>query len=270
MRLVQGRFFTDEDDAGHPPVLIITERTARRLFPNGSPVGQSLRVPSLRDAAGRPRDSQACTVVGVIADVKYAGLAAAPGDVVYRPFAQQPWIAPYLVVRTASDPAAFVRTLRRAIASTDPNIVVSAESTLDAILSGVTAPERYQAIVLVSLTLLALGIAGVGLYGVVAYSVAQRTPELGIRMALGAAPASVRRMVLREGLAIAGIGLAAGIAAGLAFVRLLGALLYGIEPTDVPSFGFAALALGLVALAATYVPARRAARLDPLVALRSE
>jgi len=267
MRLLQGRFFTDTDDAEHPHVMIMSEDTARRFFGTGETIGRTMSLPLLKDGRGTAVDM---TLVGVIANVKYAGLAAAPEDVVYRPFAQQTWVAPFLVARTHGDPSSLVSTIRREIAGVDRGIVVSAEKTFDAILADATAQPRFQAVLLASFTALALAMAAVGLYGVVAFSVTQRTAEIGIRMALGARPLQVLAMVIREGISVGAMGLVAGLVGALALGRLLTTFLYGIAPTDPVSFGTAAAALLAVALIASYLPARRAMRVDPLVALRCE
>ncbi|HXW04551.1 MAG TPA: ADOP family duplicated permease [Vicinamibacterales bacterium] len=267
MRLLQGRFFTSTDHAHHPQVMIMSERTARRFFGDGTVVGRTMRLPVVRDGKTASVDM---TLVGVTSDVKYAGLAAPPDDVVYRPFAQQPWMAPFLVVRTSGDPAAFAPTLRRAIAAADPAAVTGAVTTLDQAVLDAVAQPRFRTVLLGSLALLAIAIAAVGLHGVVAYAVSQRAREFGIRMALGATSRDVLDIVLTEGLIMGAAGIAAGTAAALLLTRALSGLLYGITPTDPVSFGLAAAGLLALTLLATYVPARRAARIDPIRALRSE
>jgi putative ABC transport system permease protein len=210
------------------------------------------------------------TLVGVIGNVKYSGLTAPPDDAIYRPFAQQPWIAPFLVARTATDPGTFVSSIRQEIAAAGPGIVFSSVRTLDSIMADAAAPPRAQAVVLIALTTLALAMSAVGLYGVIAFSVAQRSREIGIRVALGASRTDVLLMAWREGVVIGLIGLLIGIGAALAVVRLLRASLYGISSTDPLSYLMAATVLLIVALLASYLPARRATTVDPLVALRSD
>jgi predicted permease len=267
MRLLQGRFFTDEDDDRRQQVMIMSETTARRFFGSGDVIGRTMTLPLLRD--GR-NTSVEMTLVGVTSNVKYAGLAAPPDDIVYRPFAQQPWIAPFLVVRTAGDPSHFAPTLRRAIAEADSAIVTSSLTTLDEIVLDEVAQPQFRAVLLGSLAGLALAIAAIGLYGVVAYAVSQRAREFGIRLALGATARDVLGMVLTEGLFVGLAGIAAGTVLALLLTKLLSDLLYGVTPTDSVSFVIAGAALLTLTLIASYVPARRAARIDPVRSLRNE
>jgi putative ABC transport system permease protein len=267
--LIQGRLFNESDDASHAPVMIMSAETARRFFGTGDVIGRTMKIPQATWLDVR-KGSLDMTLVGVIGNVKYSGLTAPPDDAIYRPFAQQPWIAPFLVARTATDPGTFVAAIRREIAAAGPGIVFSSVRTLDSIMSDAAAQPRAQAVVLMALTTLALAMSAVGLYGVIAFSVAQRTREIGIRVALGASRGDVLLMALREGVVIGIIGLLIGIGSALAVVRLLGASLYGISSTDPLSFITAAAVLLIVALVASYLPARRATAVDPLVALRSE
>jgi putative ABC transport system permease protein len=267
MRLIKGRFFTDADDDRHPPVMIMSEATAKRFFGAGDPIGRTMTLPLLRDGV---RSSVEMTLVGVTANVKYAGLAAEPDDVVYRPFAQQPWVAPYLVVRTNADPADLALTLRRRLAAIDRAIVVSSVTTLDKLVLDASAEPQFRTVLLSSLAALAIGIASMGLYGVVAYAVSRRTREIGIRMALGATSREVLTMVVRDGLTLAIAGVVFGVAGAYFLARLLTRLLYGITPTDPASFLFASLGLLALTLVASYLPARKAARIEPVRALRTE
>jgi putative ABC transport system permease protein len=267
MRLIEGRFFTDADDDQHPHVMIMSEGTARRFFGPGDPIDRTMTLPLLRDGA---HSSIEMTLVGVTANVTYSGMALPPDDVVYRPFAQQPWVAPFLVVRTTSDPADFAQTLRRVIATADKGVVVSSVVTLDQLVADATAQPRFRAFLLMTLAGLALGIAAVGLYGVVAYAVSRRSKEIGIRMALGASPGGVLVMVITDGIIMAAIGIVIGTAGALLMARTLSGLLYGISPSDPLSFVVASTGLLILTLLASYLPARRAARIDPIGALRSE
>jgi putative ABC transport system permease protein len=267
MRLVSGRLFGPADDLDHPPVMIMNVDTARRFFGPGDPIGRTMSLPVSRN--GRNASAE-MTLVGIVSNVKYSGMDAAADDAVYRPFEQQTWVAPFLVVRTASDPRTLVDVVRRAIADTDRGTVVSDVRPLDAIVSQAAAQPRFRTMLLGSMAALALAMAVLGLYGVIAYSVAQRTKEIGIHMALGAQRHAVLSMVLREGLTLAGAGVAAGLALSVVATRALRGLLYGIGSTDALSYVFAAASLFAVAIVATYVPARRAAGVDPLVALRHE
>jgi putative ABC transport system permease protein len=267
MRLIEGRFFTDADDEQHPPVMIMSEATAKRFFGADDPIGRTMTLPVLRDGV---RTSAEMTLVGVTANVKYAGLAAAPDDVVYRPFAQQPWVAPFVVIRTSGDPADLALPLRRRLAALDRGIVVSSVTTLDQLVLDAAAQPQFRTALLASLAGLAIGIAAMGLYGVVAYAVSRRTREIGIRIALGATSREVLAMVVRDGMLLAVIGIVLGVAGAFFLAKLLTRLLYGITPTDPVSFALASAGLLALALVATYVPARRAARIEPLRALRTE
>jgi predicted permease len=265
MRLVKGRFFTDADDDRHPPVLILSEDTARRFFGGDDPIGRTMSMPVVRDGV---RGSAGMTVVGVTANVKYAGLAAPPDDIVYRPFVQQPWSSLFLVVRTSGDPAAFANTLRREIAALDKAIVISSLTTLDDLVADAAAQPRFRTVLFATLATLALGIAAIGLYSAVAYAVSRRTREIGIRVALGATSRQVLTMVLREGAIVAVMGIVAGSAAAFTLAEVLSGMLYGIAPTDPTSFLFASAGLLALTLLASYIPARRAARTEPTSALR--
>jgi putative ABC transport system permease protein len=267
MRLINGRFFTEADDDRHPPVIIISEDTARRFFGTDNPIGRPMSMPVLRDGK---RSSAEMTVVGVTANVKYAGLTAPPDDVVYRPFAQQPWVAPFLIVRTGGDPADFAATLRRGIAAVDKGIVVSSVTTLQQLVVDATAQPQFRTVLLASLATLALAIAVIGLYGVVAYAVSRRTKEIGIRIALGATSRDVLTMVLSDGLIVAVAGIVVGTASAWVLANVLAGVLYGITPTDPTSFVLASVGLFGLTGVASYIPARRAARIEPIRALRTE
>jgi putative ABC transport system permease protein len=267
MRLVKGRLFTEADDLNHPPVMIMSVDTAARFFGDGDPIGKAMSLPVTRNGG---KGTELMTLVGVVANVKYSGLDAAPDDAVYRPFAQQTWVAPYLVARTVGDPEYLVTTLRREIAAIDRAIVLSDIKALDEIVSAAAAQPRFRTALLTAIAGLALLMASVGLYGVVAYSVAQRTREIGIRMALGADRSNVLHTMLREGLLLAVAGILCGLPAAYWATRILTGLLYGIEPTDLPSFGLASAGLLIVTLTSSYVPARRATKVDPLITLRCE
>ena len=268
MRLVRGRLFSPADDANHEPVMIMTVDTARRFFGDGDPIGRTLKLPGIRD--GKNKTGEAMTLVGVVANVKYSGLEALADDAVYRPFAQQSWIATFLVVRTADDPARFVPAVRQAVAAADRDMVIAQAGTLDDVLSRETAPSRFRTALLATMAGLVLLMASVGLYGVMAQAVALRTREIGIRMALGARPPDLLAMVVREGGRLAFAGIAVGLVVAFALTRAMGTLLYGIAPTDPASFAIAAIVLAAVAIGASYLPARRAAKVDPLVVLRGE
>jgi putative ABC transport system permease protein len=247
-------------------VVIVSEDTAKRFFGTDDPIGRTLLLPMIRDGA---RSSAEMTVVGVTANVKFAGLAAPTDDVVYRPFAQQPWVAPFLIVRTTGDPADFARTLRRGIAAADKGIVVSSVTTLEQLVVDATAQPQFRAVLLASRAALALGIAAIGLYSVVAYAVSRRTKEIGIRIALGATSRDVLAMVLADGLIVALAGIATGSASAWVLASVVAGLLSGITPTDPLSFLLASIGLLSLTLLASYIPATRAARIDPVSDLRA-
>lgn len=267
MRLVRGRLFTPQDDLDHPPVMIMSVDTARRLFGDGDPIGQTMSLPVVRDGTNA---SERMTLVGVVDSVRYSGLDSAPDDAVYRPFAQQTWAAPFLVVRTSSDPQALAASLRRHVGDVDRSIVISEVRTLSSIVSDAAAQPRFRTVLLGGMAALAVGLAGVGLYGVIAYSVSQRTRELGVRVALGATRGDILRLVLADALRLALSGIVVGGLAAAGLATLIGGLLYGIEPWDPLSFTAAALLLLAVTTIASYLPARRALQIDPVDTLRSE
>jgi predicted permease len=267
MRLLKGRFFTEADDDHHAPVMIMSEDTARRFFGNDDPIGRTMSLPVLQN--GRMSSAE-MTLVGVTANVKYAGIAAPPDDIVYRPFAQQPWASPFLVVRTTGDPADFAQTARRAIAAVDKGAVVSLVATLDQLVQDATAQPQFRTVLLVAFATFAMGIAAIGVYGVVAYAVSRRSKEIGIRIALGATSGTVLGMMLTEGLIMAIAGIVIGSAGAFMLAKLVAGLLYGITPTDPVSFLLASAGLLGLTLLASYIPAQRAARIDPIHALRAE
>jgi putative ABC transport system permease protein len=266
IRLLKGRFFTAADDAQHPPVIIVSATTARRLFGDADPLGQTMGIPKFQY---RLTSSQDATVVGVVADVKYSGMDTAPGDEVYYSLPQAPWLSTFLTVRTDAD-INLAATLRQIVATVDPTVAVSTIKPLDGIIATAVAPAGFRTVLIAAFAFIGLTIAAIGLYGIVAYSVSQRTAELGVRMALGADAGQVLSLVLREGVTIATAGIIIGVPAAYATSRTFAALLFGVAPTDTPTYVAAAMALLLIALAASYVPARRAARVDPMVALRAE
>ncbi len=260
--LLMGRFFLDQDNhQGAPPVAIVSKSLARQLAPNMDLVGRRINVQGLKGAI---------EVVGVVGDVHQLGLTSETTSEIYLPFAQAP--APILcfAIRTASDPAKVATAAEAAIWAVDKDQSVGYIMPMDQLASESLAPQRVIAILLGLFGGLALIMTAVGTYGVISYSASQRTREIGIRMALGARQMDVLRMTLREGLRLAAAGIAAGLAGALGLTRFLSSVLYGIKPTDPLTFAFVAILLAAVALLACYIPARRATRIDPMVALRYE
>jgi putative ABC transport system permease protein len=264
--LLRGRTFTDQDNEKAPLAGMINAMVARRFFPNEDPIGKRFMFghPS---AANPPKWY---TVVGVVSDTRLYGLANPARLEVYVPFRQNPRNSMALVVKSGADPASLTSAIRDVVQSIDKDQPVFAVSTMQELVSNSVATRRMTLVLLGLFSGLALVLGAIGIYGVISYSVAQRTHEIGIRMALGAPRADVFRLVVGEGLKLAGVGITIGIAAAFGLARLLSSLLYGISATDFETFLGVAVLLALVALVACYVPARRAMRVDPTVALRYE
>jgi putative ABC transport system permease protein len=257
--LLRGRDFTGHDAEHDPFVAMVNEATVRRYWPNQNPIGKRIWV-------GRVPDPM--LVVGVLGDVRNLNLAADTQPEIYLPFAQRPWAFMNLIVRTQGDPLNFISGVRAAVRAVDRDQPITAVKTMEDVLESGAAQPRFTASLLGALSGAALLLALVGIYGVIAYSVAERTQEMGVRIALGAERSDILRLVLRQGMALVACGIAIGAAASLALTRLLTSLLYRVSATDPLTFAAAsALFLG-VALVASYLPARRATRVDPAVALR--
>jgi putative ABC transport system permease protein len=257
--LLRGRFFNLHDPAG-PPVAIINESMAKRCWLNQDPVGKRFG-----DGKGRWM-----TVVGVVADMRQTSLADVPDMESYVPYPQSPAFTMGLALRTTMNPTLLAPALRSAVAEQDKELPVSEVGTIVGNIAHSTRERRLSATLFAAFAVLALLLAAVGIYGVISYSVARRSHEIGIRMALGAEKRDVLRMVVGQGLKLALIGVAIGIAGALALTRFLSSLLYGVKATDPLTFIAVSLILIVVALLACYVPARRAAKVDPMVALRYE
>ena len=265
--LQRGRFFDSRDNFDSSPVIVISRRLAEQYWPGQDPTGKRLKI--------GPLDSPNpwLTVVGVVSDVRQAGLYGDPRMDIYAPYAQErrAFISPRdLVLRTKGDAGSIAGAVRQAVWSVDKDQPLSHVRTMDEVFAASISQERFQALLLGLFAALALVLACVGLYGVISYAVAQRTHEIGVRMALGAQPFDVLRLVLRQGMGLTIAGLIVGIGIGLIATRVLSDMLYGVTPRDPLTFiGVPALLL-LVAFLACYIPARRATRIDPLVALRYE
>jgi putative ABC transport system permease protein len=266
IRLLAGRAFTEAEMTDTPPVAVINELLARNLWPGENPVGKRLRQ-------GNAESQMAWReVVGVVADVKLNGVVLEGPLQIFLPLAQRNSSNVGLVVRTAGDPLALASTVERTIHSIDKDLPVKSRS-MDQIMGNAIARQRLTLTLLAGLALLALVLAGVGIYGVMSYAVAQRTHELGIRVALGARTTDVLRLVVGQGMRLAVAGVVIGLAAALLLAKLLtsfSALLFGVKATDPATFALIALVLLAVAFVACWLPARRATKVDPLVALRCE
>ena len=263
--LLQGRLLNEDDRGERPRVVTINQTMARLYFPGQNPLGHQIRLVNSEPDVVRE-------VVGVVGDVRDLGLAVEAPPQVYEPYAQveHPIDAMVLVVRTSAPQAGLANILRRAVGGLYPNLPVFAIRALDADLSDALARERFATWLMTAFATIALALAAVGIYGIVAYSVMQRSHEMGVRLVLGAAPGDVLRLVMRQGARLTAFGLACGVLAALVVTRLLESLLYEISATDVTTFVAIPLVLAATALLAAYVPARRAARVDPILALRVE
>ena len=268
--LLKGRFFTPEDHIGSQPVAVISEEIAKLLWPGEDALGKRL---------GHPFPNMMRTVVGIVGDVNDGPLGSKPGPHFYLPYVQLPddyivygnLIIPMnLVVRTSNDPASLASAVVAQIHSLDPQLAVANIHTMDQEMTSSVAAPKFNTFVLSLFAFLALFLAAIGIYGVLAYAVAQRSHEIGIRMALGAQQRDVMRLILAQGARLALVGLAIGSLAAFGLTRLMSSLLYGISASDPLTFAAVAVVLLAVALAACYIPARRAMRVDPIVALRYE
>jgi putative ABC transport system permease protein len=257
--LLKGRHFSDADSRGAPPVAIINETMANRYFPNEDPIGQ--QVTMLRGPM---------TIVGVVADIQPFRAGDPIDPEIYWPYKQRPRYATYLLIRTASDPAGTIRPIEARLKALDPDMEISSFRTLEELIGRQLVRPRFNMLLIGVFASVALVLAAIGIYGVISYSVAQRTREIGIRVALGAEERDILKAVVGRGMALTLTGVAIGLAGAFGVTRVLSSMLVGVSSTDPLTFVAIATLLALVALAACYVPARRATRVDAMVALRSE
>jgi predicted permease len=261
MLLLRGRDFTAEDATASPKPVIINEAMARRFWSGQDPIGRRLGFPDDRSHRG-------LIVVGVVKTGKYHTLSEDPQPFMYLPFDHRPRAT--LVVRTESDPRSLLAPVRREVQALDPNVIPIDLETMKQYMALPLFPAHTTGLLLGAFGILALVLAVTGLYGVISYSVGQRTREIGLRMALGANRSDVLKLVLRHGMVLALAGVSLGVIVSLVAARVLSSLLYGIRPTDPTTYVSVSLTLTAVALLASYIPARRAAKVDPMVALRHE
>ena len=262
--LRKGRTFADTDNANAPGAAIINETAARRFWPNDEPLGKRFK----RGKA----DSQNpwMTVVGVVGAVSHTSLEVASQPEVYLPFQQNPGLNLTLVARTRSDPKAFAGAVRREVSALDKDLPVSNIKFMDEIIGKSVAQPRVYALLLGIFAGLALILASIGIYGVMSYSVTQRTHEIGIRMALGARPRDVLKLIIKQGMILGIAGIIIGLIVSFAMTRVLASQLYGVSSTDPVTFTAISLLLMFVALIACYIPALRATKVDPMIAVRYE
>jgi putative ABC transport system permease protein len=266
IRLLQGRLFNDIDTEQAPAVVVVSEALARRLWPGENPIGRRIR------AYGAPGDEKRPgwqTVVGVVENARYREVETHRFDL-YLPYRQAPNPVQHFMLRVGGDPLAVVPQLKAAVATIDPGVTVEGISTMNQIVARVLAPWRFSTVVVSGLSIMALTFAAIGLAALIAYTVAQRTREIGVRMVLGADRRAVVSLVLEEGLWMTIAGLAVGVLAAWTLRRFISSMLFAVSPEDATTFALVTIVLSAVASLAAYIPARKAARIDPSVALRSE
>ena len=263
--VLRGRTFAEEDREGAVPVIVVNETMAHHLWPGEDAIGKRIQW-------GGWKGADWLTIVGIVADVKISSLESENAPAVYMPIFQIPRARPNAVylVRTAVDPASLTSALRREITAVDAELPVYDVRTMKQIVAESVSQRRFSMLLIAVFAAAALILTAIGLYGVVSYSVSQWTHEIGIRMALGAQASDVLKMILRQGMALTLAGLAVGLIAAFAVTRLMSTLLFGVSATDPPTFVSVSLLLIIIALLACYIPARRATKIDPMIALRYE
>lgn len=274
--LREGRPFTESDNSRAEPVVIVSESLASKYWPGQDPIGKRLKVGS------DPKDKNLpwLSVVGVAGNVRSEGQYAPFIPEIYVPYTQYPWILwpRHLLIRTSGDPLAIVSAIRREVAALDKDVPVSDTNTMSEVVAGPVQQGRTVMWLLEAFAALALVLAAVGIYSVISYAVSQRTHEIGIRMALGAKQEDVARMIIRQGAVLTTIGITSGLLGALLLAQFFGSLpfrirwllLFDVSPTDPVIFAAVVMILAIIALLATFLPARRAARVDPILALRYE
>jgi putative ABC transport system permease protein len=260
--LRRGRLYNAQDDANATRVIVVSEAFAKKFFPGEEPIGQRINFGG--------DEKQAPAIIGVVADVTNNDVDEWPDPTVYQPYSQNPRLTMNLVIRGSQDPTRIASAVRNEVQALDPNLPVSNIKTVGEMFDERISPKRLMTYILAVFGLIALLLASVGIYGVMSYAVTQRTQEIGVRMALGAQALDVLKLVIKNGMTMAFVGVAIGLAGAYALTRLLANLLFKVTPTDLVTFAGVTIALIVVALFACYIPARRATKVDPLVALRYE
>ena len=264
--LLTGRVFTEQDQAGAPQVVVINQTMSRRYWPDDDPIGKRIRI----SGTGLTDSDITATIVGVVGDVKHGSLDERSTPQIYLSFAQNPFIFATLVVRTQPEPMSMAGAVRSAVWSVDKDQPVWKVRTVEFLINRDLGPRRFMMALLGGFAALALLLAAIGIYSVISYSVTQRTHEIGVRMALGAKAGDVLRLVIGQGMILILIGIGAGLVAAFGLTRLMAGLLFGVTVTDPLTFAAISGLLTIVAVGACFVPARRATKVDPMIALRYE
>ncbi len=261
--LLYGREFDDRDTGGKPDVVIVNQKMAQSYWPKGDAIGKRIKI-------GPPENEPWVTIVGVVGNVNHTGLDAEPDFATYEPHAKRPWSSMTVLVRTVGDPLSLAGPVQQELKTAEKDVLIEDVITMSRRLDLSVAPQRLNLVLLATFAFIALVLATAGIYGVMAHSVAQRTPEIGLRMALGAQLQDVMKMVLRSGMWLALLGIVIGLAGAFFLTGLMSKLLFGVTPRDAVTFASVAGILFVVALLACYIPARRATKVDPTIALRYE
>jgi putative ABC transport system permease protein len=261
--LIKGRYFTEQDNPNSLNVMIISESLVRKFFPNEDPMGKRIR-------RGTSSENPWFTIIGIVGDVKHNSLTEEPRPHIYLSYLQRPTPFLTVVLRTAIAPEGLSAAVRNEIWAVDKDQPVPEIKSMEKYLSAAVSQKRFNMLLLGIFAGVALILASVGIYGVMSYTVSQRTHEIGIRMALGARQSDVLRLIVGQGMLLALIGVASGLAGAFTLTRLLSTLLFGVSATDPATFALISILLCGVAFLASYIPARRAIKIDPMVALRHE
>jgi len=259
--LIKGRFFTDADTADASPVIIVNQAFTKKFSPNQDALGKRITFDNPK------KNPKWITIVGVVGDIRHFGLDVDPKPEMYVPFAQEPYFTTIYVVRSSQDPQGLLPAIRREIQAIDPAVPLANMRTFDDVIADSVAPRRLSVVLLGVFAGVALLLAGVGIYGVISYLVVQRTHEIGVRMALGAQRQDVLGMVVGHALKLVALGAIIGLILAFLSTRALAALLYSVSAFDLTTFVFVTITLASVALVASYIPALRATRADPMIAL---
>jgi putative ABC transport system permease protein len=269
--LIKGRGFTERDNDSAPRVAIVNDTFVKKYLPGEDPVGKRLLMQSVIAGTRQVGAAVPWEIIGVCATIKYQGLSEKqPSPEIYVPLAQSPWPGAALVLRTNGEPLSVAHSVREALANVDPEVAIAAVKTMDQIAEDSLAAARLRTWVIGSFAAVALIMAALGIYALISYSVAQRTHDIGVRMALGASRGEILRLVISQAVALVAGGLVLGLAGALALTRLLSSLLFQVTPTDPLTLAAVSVLLALVALLASLIPALRASQLDPMAALREE